>query len=75
MIEIWIKKKNYRMILWGLATMFAGIGFMILPELMPIWFIRLIGFTWILEGISWLMDVYKKKLEKDLNILDDDEKN
>jgi len=48
-ITDWIDE-NYNIIV-GILSIFAGFGFVVIPELVPDWLIVFIGITWIIQGI------------------------
>lgn len=57
-------KNGYaRLIILTIASISAGLGMLIAPEKTSDLVIRGVGFIWVLEGISYALDVWKKYLE------------
>jgi len=53
-----------------IATTFNAIQFMFFPELVPQWFIRIIGGLFVLYTIGYILDIQKIYLTKKIEKLD-----
>ena len=64
-------KKNYFYLSMSIiATTFNAIQFMFFPELVPQWFIRVIGGLFVLYTIGYVLDIQKIYLTKKISELD-----
>ena len=64
-------KKNYFYLSMAIiATTFNAIQFMFFPELIPQWFIRVIGGLFVLYTIGYVLDIQKIYLTKKIEKLD-----
>lgn len=64
-------KKNYFYLSMAIiATTFNAIQFMFFPELVPQWFIRIIGGLFVLYTIGYILDIQKIYLTKKIEKLD-----
>ena len=61
----WSNFKNgyARLIILTIVSISAGLGMLIAPEKTSDWIIRGVGLIWILEGISYGLDIWMKHLE------------
>ncbi len=64
-------KKNYFYLSTAIiATTYNAIHFMFFPELVPQWFIRVIGGLFVLYTIGYILDIQKIYLTKKIEKLD-----
>ena len=57
------KKECVWLIILSIVSITAGLGMLVAPEKTSHWIIRGVGLIWILEGISYGLDIWKKYLE------------
>ena len=54
-----------------IATIFNAIQFMFFPELVPQWFIRVIGGLFVVYAIGYALDIQKIYLQKKIDKLNE----
>lgn len=64
--SMWEKFKNgyLRLIFLFVISIISGLALFLIPEKTPEYVIRVIGFIWILEGISHFIQILKKNINK-----------
>lgn len=52
------------LIILTIAHLIAGLGMIIVPEKTSYWVIRIVGLALVLEGIYYVIDIWKKYLKR-----------
>jgi hypothetical protein len=61
------KNSYFRLIFISIISLVAGFSLMLFPEKTADWLIRGVGFVWVLEGISFGLDIWLKYLKGKLH--------
>ena len=65
------KYKNILLVVSALVSLIAGIHLLISPETVSLFVIRAVGFSWIIQGIGYALDLGNNYLKNKLEDLED----